>query len=63
MTDTARYFKCAELHDIAKAEGARPERLRRLKAWEAHLAQAARDAMRTPFTVADLFATFKNALS
>jgi hypothetical protein len=63
MTPTARYFKCCDLRDRAQSEGASPERIARLKAWEQHLAQEAREAMRTPFTIADLFAAIKPALS
>ena len=60
-SETHRYFLIGDLHDRAKAEGASPKRLARLKAMELHQAKDAREAMRTPFTIADLFATIKNA--
>lgn len=56
MTEVKRYFLCGDLVDRAKAEGAKPARIARLKAWEKHLGEAARAEMRTPFTIADLFA-------
>jgi hypothetical protein len=63
MTEAKRYFLCADLYDRAKSEGASPKRLKRLKAWEQHLAEDARRAMSSPWTVADLFATLKHSLS
>lgn len=63
MTDTKRYFLCGDLYDRAKSEGASPVRLARLKAWESHLAECAREAQRHPFTIADLFAAFNKSLS
>lgn len=58
MNETHRYFRICDLHNNAKHSGAKPERLERLKALEEHQAEAARQAMRTPFTIADLFAAF-----
>ena len=63
MTPTARYFRACELYDRAEAEGAKPARLKRLKAWEKKLAKEAREAMRTPFTIADLFDALNKSLS
>lgn len=62
-SETHRYFLCADLVDRAKREGASPARMERLRAWEKHLAEDARRAMRSPFTVADLFATLKHSQS
>lgn len=59
MSETKRYFLICDLYNNAKHSGAKPERLERLKALEHHQAEAARESMRTPFTVADLFAALK----
>lgn len=59
MTETKRYFLICDLFDAAQATGAKPARLKRLKALEHHQAEAAREAMRTPFTIADLFHAIK----
>lgn len=59
MTDTKRYFLCADLLDRARHEGSNAGRIARLEAWTEHLAEQARQAMRTPFTIDDLFKAFK----
>ena len=59
MNETKRFFLIGDLYDNAKASGANAQRLERLKAWEDHQAEAARAAMRTPFTIHELFTNFQ----
>lgn len=63
MNATKRYFLCCDMRDKAQREHASDKRLSRLKAWEDALADEARREMRSPWTIDDLFATMKHALS